>query len=174
MSPASTLMPSSSESSASLLTALLPTSTTAKLVLTVSTLACMVYIVRAISPTRLMRVLVSSLAAAEHSYIQGVESGSFVYEYAALAKRLASLQIDVSILREEDMRDSLSHCNAFSRYFQLQRTFAILRCIREVRTLETDIEILKEGQLRELPLEVATAAAMRTISMRRRAAAFKF
>ncbi|KAJ7509930.1 hypothetical protein B0H11DRAFT_2216794 [Mycena galericulata] len=111
-------MSPSSESFASLLTALLPTSTTAKLILIVSTLARMAYIVRAFSPARLTRVLVSYPSATEHSYMQGVESGSF--EYAALAERLTSLQIDVSILREEALRDSLSRCAPFSQYFQLQ------------------------------------------------------
>ncbi|KAJ7463868.1 hypothetical protein B0H11DRAFT_1922798 [Mycena galericulata] len=128
-----------SESSTSLFSAALPTSTT-KFILITSILACFGFIIHAISPARLTRVLLSALAAAEDSYIQAVEGRSFHHcqYHAATAERLAST----------------SNC--------------ALRCIREVRALETDMEILKEGQLRELSLEAAMAAVERTISMRRR------
>ncbi|KAJ7505615.1 hypothetical protein B0H11DRAFT_2334249 [Mycena galericulata] len=181
-----------SESSASFLAATLPISTATKFVLITSILACLAYIVRAISPARLTRVMSSALAATEDSFIQAVEDGSFHCQYVgALAERLASqisLQIDVSILRKATLRDSLSHWTLFLQYFQFRRTLAILRCIQEARAIEANIEvgpsfsywtecralsathfkILKEGQLRELSLEAATAVAARTISMRRR------
>ncbi|KAJ7503351.1 hypothetical protein B0H11DRAFT_1906402 [Mycena galericulata] len=114
-------------------------------------------------------VLLSSLAATEDSFIQAVEGGSLHCEYIApIAERLASLQIDVSVLREAALRDSLSHRTLFLQYFHFRRTLAILRCIQEVRAIKTNIEIFKEGQLWELSLEAAAAAATRTISMRRR------
>ncbi|KAJ7509939.1 hypothetical protein B0H11DRAFT_1901294 [Mycena galericulata] len=166
------------ESSASFLTAALPTSTTAKIILIILTLVCMAYIIRVISPAHLTRVLVSSLAAAEHALLHAIESGTFRSEYAALAERLTSLQLDVSLLREASLCDSLSYWAPFSQFFKFRRALAILRCIQEVRALETDIEwrrlsevdskILKEFQLRKLPLETSTAAAARAISMRRR------
>ncbi|KAJ7503343.1 hypothetical protein B0H11DRAFT_2357497 [Mycena galericulata] len=130
------------ESSASLLAAILPTSTTTKFVLIASILACLAYIVRATSPAHLTRVLLSALAATEDCFIQAVEGGSLHCQYiAAIAERLASLQIDVSTLREAALRDSLSDRTLFLQYFQFHRTFAILRCIREVRALETEIEV---------------------------------
>ncbi|KAJ7509935.1 hypothetical protein B0H11DRAFT_1261724 [Mycena galericulata] len=156
------------ESSASFLTAALPTSTPAKIILIVSTIACMAYIICIISPAHLTCILVSSLTTAEHALLHTVESGTFRSEYAALAERLTSLQLDVSLLREASLCDSLSYWAPFSQFFKFRRALAILRCIQEVRTLETDIEILKEFQLRELPIEASTAAAARTISMRRR------
>ncbi|KAJ7509932.1 hypothetical protein B0H11DRAFT_2216796 [Mycena galericulata] len=172
-------------SSTPFLTAAMPTSAAAKSILVASTIACMVYIIRVTSPAHLTRVLVSSLAAAEHALLHTVESGTFRSEYAVLvlakyeydtanghyavlAEQLTSLQLDVSLLREASLCDALSYWATISQFLNFRRTLAILRCIQEVRTLETDIEILKEFQLRELPLEASTAAAARTISMRRR------
>ncbi|KAJ7504217.1 hypothetical protein B0H11DRAFT_2221658 [Mycena galericulata] len=162
------MSPLSDPSTSSFLMAALPTSTAAKVILVASTITCVAYIIRAISPAHLTCILVSSLAAAEHALLNTVESGTFRSEYAVLTERLTSLQLNVSLLREAYLCDSLSSWAPFSQYLQLHRTLAILRCIQEVRALETDIEILKEFQLRELPLEASTAAATRTISMRRR------
>ncbi|KAJ7454059.1 hypothetical protein B0H11DRAFT_2245177 [Mycena galericulata] len=138
--------PLNNSSASSFLMAALPPNTAAKSVLVTFTLACIAYIIRVTSPAYLTCVLVSSLGAAEHALLHTLESGTLRCEYAVLAERLASLQVD---------------------FFEFRRTLPILRCIQEVRALETHIKILKEFQLRELPLEAATAAA-RTISMRRR------
>ncbi|KAJ7504229.1 hypothetical protein B0H11DRAFT_2273415 [Mycena galericulata] len=155
-------------SSASLLMATLPSSTAAKFVLVALVVAGIACIIRATSPVHLIHALVSSLAAVESALIQVTESGTFRREYSSIAERLVSLQLDVSILREATLRDSLSGWAPFSQYLGFRRTLVILRCIREVRALEINIEILKELQLREFALEVAAAAAARTIFMRRR------
>ncbi|KAJ7509929.1 hypothetical protein B0H11DRAFT_2270253 [Mycena galericulata] len=160
--------PLNDPSASSFLMAALPTSTAAKVILVASTIACMAYIIRAISPAYLTCILVSSLAAAEHALLHTVESGTFRSEYAVLTERLTSLQLDVSLLREASLCDSLSYWAPFSQFFKFRRALAVLRCIQEVRALETDIEILKEFQLRELSLEASTAVAAQTISMRRR------
>ncbi|KAJ7430433.1 hypothetical protein B0H11DRAFT_2393716 [Mycena galericulata] len=166
-------------SSAPFLTAAMPTSAAAKIILITSTIVCMAYIIHVISPTHLTRILVSSLATAEHAFLHTLESGTFRCEYAVLAERLASLQLDVSLLHEAALRDSLSYWASFSQFFKFRRMLVILRCIQEVRSLATHIKksrslstsyykILREFQLRGLPLEAATATAARTISMCRR------
>ncbi|KAJ7511126.1 hypothetical protein B0H11DRAFT_2214962 [Mycena galericulata] len=158
-------MSSISESYSSLLASALSTSTT-KAVLVASTLAYIAYTIRAISPTRLTQVLVSALASAENAYIQAIESTSFRCELSAAAERLVSLQLDVSILREAALRDSRSLWVPMSQYLHFRRARALLLCIWEVRALENDIEIIKEGLLRDIPLEAGVS--VRTISMRRR------
>ncbi|KAJ7436719.1 hypothetical protein B0H11DRAFT_2109278 [Mycena galericulata] len=164
--PTSKSMTSLVQPSASLVAATMPSSTAAKVVLVAFTLACFARPVS--SPERLTRVLVSAISAAEDASHHIVEAGYFHREYAALTKRLTSLQVDVSLLREAALRDSRSSWAPFSQRIQFRRMFAILRCIREVQALKTDIEILKECQLRELPLETAITVTARTISMRRR------
>ncbi|KAJ7432455.1 hypothetical protein B0H11DRAFT_2126144 [Mycena galericulata] len=154
------------DSSASFLEAAMPTSSAAKIFLIASTIVCMMYIISFTSPSHLTHVLVSALAAAEHAFLHTVEAGTFRYENAGLAQRLSSLQIDVSLLREAALNDSLSNCAPLSQFFKFRRTLAILRCIQEVRALEIRIEILKEFQLRHLSHEAP--AAVRTISMCRR------
>ncbi|KAJ7504223.1 hypothetical protein B0H11DRAFT_2221663 [Mycena galericulata] len=124
-------------------------STAAEIALVVSTIACMAHII-------------------QHVLLHTAEVGTFRSECAVLAEWLASLQLDVSLLREAALRDSLSYWATFLQFFKSRRTLAILRRIQEVRALEIHIEILKEFQLREFPLEAATAATARTISMRRR------
>ncbi|KAJ7507101.1 hypothetical protein B0H11DRAFT_2271626 [Mycena galericulata] len=158
--------PLNNSSASSFLMAALPTNTAAKIAFITFTLACIAYIIRVTSPAHLTRVLVSSLGAAERALLHTLELGTFRCEYAALAERLASLQVDVSLLREAALRDTLSYWATFWQFLKFRRTLAIFRCIQEVRALEIHIDILKEFQLREL--EAATAAAARTISMRRR------
>ncbi|KAJ7509937.1 hypothetical protein B0H11DRAFT_2184387 [Mycena galericulata] len=161
------MSPLNDPSASSLVTAALPTSTAAKIILVMFTIACMAYIIRIISPAHRTCILVSSLAAAEHTLLHTVEAGTFRSEYVVPAERLTGLQLDVSILREAALRDSLSYWDSFSQFFKFRRALAILRYIQEVRALKTHIEILNELQLRELLHEAETAAA-RTISMRRR------
>ena len=77
------------ESCTSFLTAALPTSTAAKIILVASTITCTAYIIRVTSPAHLTRMIVSALTTVEHSYMQVIESGTFIGEYAVLTERLA-------------------------------------------------------------------------------------
>ena len=63
-----------------------------------------------------------------------------------------SLQLSVSLLREAALRDSLSYWAPSLQFFKFRHTLTILRCIQEIRALETHIEVclfllLKEGQV---------------------------
>ncbi|KAJ7484817.1 hypothetical protein B0H11DRAFT_1914244 [Mycena galericulata] len=172
-----------SESSTSLISAALPTSTT-KFILITSILACFGFIIHAISPARLTRVLLSALAAAEDSYIQAVEGGSFHHcqYHAATAERLTS-QIKPADQRVDSPRGSSARLP-----LPLVPALSVLQIPPYTRHLAMHpggsgpgnrhrecgaliarhFKILKEGQIRALSLDASAAGVARTISMRRR------
>ncbi|KAJ7199272.1 hypothetical protein C8J57DRAFT_1262027 [Mycena rebaudengoi] len=101
-------------------------------------------------------------------YICAVEAGLIPSDVDAEA--LFKLQIKVSELHEESLRNSLSTCKMLAEFLQ-GRSLALYGCIRDVQDLKTQIEayqISKEEQLRNLnPTGAGTAAAW-TMSARRR------
>ncbi|KAF7328648.1 hypothetical protein MSAN_02473400 [Mycena sanguinolenta] len=118
------------------------------------------------SPTHLTRVLVSALADTEKAYFAAAENGVLCVSTADVAERLSILQLKVSALREASLRSSISLLFTLCDTFNVRRSFAVLRCLGEVRELGTHIEISNETQLREInshPLSDRT-----TISLRRR------
>ncbi|KAJ7917575.1 hypothetical protein B0H13DRAFT_1870240 [Mycena leptocephala] len=100
------------------------------------------------SPPRLTRVLVADIANVEKIYLDALETGLLSASDIDTAELLSTLQLKVSKIREASLRNSLSHSGTLREFFG-GRTFTLLQCIREVRVLETHIEILKESQLRE-------------------------
>ncbi|KAJ7696479.1 hypothetical protein B0H17DRAFT_1177908 [Mycena rosella] len=118
------------------------------------------------SPMRLTRVLVIAMDDAEKAYLQAIESGKADLHMLHAAEMISSLQMKVSTIREATLRNSLSYRTAFCAFLKGQ-TLSVLQCIREVREVETHIEILKEEQLRD-NRHIGAGTATRTVSLRRR------
>ncbi|KAJ7478729.1 hypothetical protein B0H11DRAFT_2194289, partial [Mycena galericulata] len=134
------------ETSLSLFMSTLP-EPTGKFVLAVCIVTFVACALRAASPTRLTDILVSALAATEHTYFAAIEAG--VLMSGLHTQRLNSLQLKVSKIREDTLSNSQSFRVALGEFFK-GRTFTVLRYIREAKRLETEIEILREAQLRKL------------------------
>ncbi|KAJ7917594.1 hypothetical protein B0H13DRAFT_2322341 [Mycena leptocephala] len=118
------------------------------------------------SPPRLTRVLVTAIANVETIYLEALETGLLSASDIDTAEILSTMQLKVSKIREASLRSSLSHAGTLRKFFN-GYTFTLLRCIREVRTLEIRIEILKESQLREDNLH-PFANRVRSVCLRRR------
>ncbi|KAJ7931619.1 hypothetical protein B0H13DRAFT_2308340 [Mycena leptocephala] len=118
------------------------------------------------SPLRLTRVLITTIANAEKTYLEALETGLLSPFDTDTTEMLSSLQLKVSKIRETSLRNSLRHSGTLRELFA-GPTFALLRCIREVRGLEIHIEILKETQLREYNLD-PSVHCVRMICLRRR------
>ncbi|KAJ7931625.1 hypothetical protein B0H13DRAFT_2308345 [Mycena leptocephala] len=123
-------------------------------------------IVHYASPLRLTRVLVTAIANLEKIYLEALETGLLSASDSDTAEMLSTLQLKVSKIRETSLRNSLSHSGTVREFFG-GRTFSLLGCIREVRALETHIEILKENQLRE-DSSHPLLNRVRAVSLRRR------
>ncbi|KAJ6527246.1 hypothetical protein DFH09DRAFT_164055 [Mycena vulgaris] len=157
-------MSSLSETSLSLLASAPPPSSTASKVLLVgiviTLVLCTIYYA---SPMHLTRVLVATIAHTETIYLEALEAGVLSNSDVHTAEIMFSLQLKVSYLREASLRHSLSYSTTVSAFLK-GRTLTLLQCIREVRALETRIEILKEEQLRVLDSRIGAG----TVSLRRR------
>ncbi|KAJ6518967.1 hypothetical protein C8R45DRAFT_1116874, partial [Mycena sanguinolenta] len=115
-----------------------------------------------VSPSRLTHVLVSALANVERAYLASVENG-FV-PAADVTERLAILQLKVSTLRENSLRNSLSPLPLFllSDTLNIRRSVTVLRCLAEISN---------ESQLREIAPVVGCQCPLAnhaSISLRRR------
>jgi hypothetical protein len=113
-------------------------------------------IVHYASPPRLTRVLVAAIANLEKIYLEALETGLLYASDIDTAEMLSSyvpflpqtlffehldsLQLKVSKIREASLRNSLSHSGTLREFFR-GHTVTLLRCIREVRVLETHIEV---------------------------------
>ncbi|KAJ7491959.1 hypothetical protein FB451DRAFT_1165158 [Mycena latifolia] len=165
-------MSSISETSLSLITSTPTTSAMAKIFVTALILSSTAYILHCASPMRLTRVLVTAIAAAERAYLEAVEDAMITKYDVHIAATLTRLQLKVSELREETLRNSLSYRVSFCEFFK-GRTFTVLRSIQDVRRLETHIEILKEGRLRDSDPDLPSPETMaRTVSIRQRHTSF--
>ncbi|KAJ7117778.1 hypothetical protein C8R44DRAFT_854554 [Mycena epipterygia] len=144
-----------------------PTSTTTKLAIGVLIITSMACIIHLASPIRLTGVLLVAIDNVENIYLEAIETGALSksdVNTAAMLSSARSLQNKVSYIREANLRSALSPFGAVCGFFN-GRSFAILKCTREVRALEARIEILKEQQLRAPnPLGVRIEA----FSLRRR------
>jgi hypothetical protein len=114
------------------------------------------------SPPRLTRVLVTAIANVEKTYLDALETGLLSASDIDTAEMLStcapctlhshyfqsldSLQLKVSKIREASLRNSLSHSGTLREFFG-GRTFTLLGCIREVRVLETHIEVFTSSSL---------------------------
>ncbi|KAJ6568392.1 hypothetical protein DFH09DRAFT_1313838 [Mycena vulgaris] len=159
-------MSSPSETALSILaSAPLPSSTTSKVlvgVLGLTLAACIIYYA---SPMRLTRVLVTAIANTESTYLEALEAGVLSNSDVHMAEMMSNFQIKVSHLREASLRHSLSYRTTVSEFLK-GRTLTLLQCIRDIRSLETRIEILKEEKLRALDPRIGGG----TVSLRRRRA----
>ncbi|KAJ7803043.1 hypothetical protein B0H13DRAFT_1931577 [Mycena leptocephala] len=127
-------------------------------------------IVHYASPPRLTRVLVTAIASVEQIYLDALELGVLSASDIDTAEMLSTLQLKVSKILETSLRNSLSHSGTLREFFG-GRTFTLLRFIREVRVLETHIEILKENQLHEdnlHPYVIQCHTRVAVLSLRRR------
>ncbi|KAJ7252635.1 hypothetical protein C8J57DRAFT_638876 [Mycena rebaudengoi] len=157
-------MSNMSEASLSLLSSILPSSTAntifSALILTTAT----ALIVHHFSPTRLTRILVALMHESVTIYIGAMEAGIIPSDVDADA--LFKLEIKVSELHEESLRNSLSTWTMLAE-FPRGRSLALYWCIRDVQDLKTRIEISKEEQLRKLN-PTGAGTAVWTMSTRRR------
>ncbi|KAJ7879998.1 hypothetical protein B0H14DRAFT_3770003 [Mycena olivaceomarginata] len=101
------------------------------------------------SPQRLTRILVDAMADVKKAYLEAIENGALCTTDAHTAETFASLQLEVSTIRQASLLSSLSHYAMLCDVLK-GRTFTILRCLHEVHELGTRIEILKGSQLREI------------------------
>ncbi|KAJ7819003.1 hypothetical protein B0H13DRAFT_2378580 [Mycena leptocephala] len=127
----------------------------------------------ALSTTRPLSVLHASWSPPSPTWrniSRRLETGLFSASDVNTAEILSTLQLKVSKIREASLRNSLSHSGTLRQFFA-GHTFTLLRCIREVRVLETHIEILKESQLRDDNLHPSTIqrrTRVAMVSLRRR------
>ncbi|KAJ7252605.1 hypothetical protein C8J57DRAFT_1474228 [Mycena rebaudengoi] len=119
-----------------------------------------------ISPTRLTQLLVALMHETDTIYIRAVEAGLSPSDVDP-AEALSKLQIKVSELHEESLRNSLSTWKMLAEFLQ-GRSLVLYQCIRDVQDLKTRIEISKEEQLRNLNPTGDGRAAAWAMSARRR------
>ncbi|KAJ7252683.1 hypothetical protein C8J57DRAFT_1661850 [Mycena rebaudengoi] len=157
-------MSSMGETSLSLVSSILPNNTANAIIGASILTAATALGIHHISPTHLTRVLVTLMHETDTSYIRAVEAGLVFSDVDADA--LFKLQIKVSQLHEESLRNSLSAPKMLAEFFR-GRSLVLYQCIRDVQDLKTRIEISKEEQLRTLNHTGAVTAAW-TMSVRRR------
>ncbi|KAJ7326331.1 hypothetical protein DFH08DRAFT_941003 [Mycena albidolilacea] len=148
-------MPAIAEQPISALTSMLPT----KFLITFLVVAAVAMTIYYMLPLRLTDTLIALIAEAEEIYIEAHEMGLLS---AAENEMLDVLQIQVSIVTEETLRNSLSFRTAFIDFCH-GRAFILLFCIQKVQQFETHIKILKESQLR-----AETNSNLRAVLLRRR------
>ncbi|KAJ7491978.1 hypothetical protein FB451DRAFT_1501259 [Mycena latifolia] len=176
-------MASLSETSLSLITSTPPTSGTTKVVIGVLVLVITVCIMHHASPMRLTSIMVAAIAATEQTYLEAVEAGVLSTSDVHMAATLTSLQIKVSTIREASLRNSLSYRGPLCGFFN-SHTLTVFRCIQEVQSLETHIEvyisydsfsftlnhilakILREKELRDVDPRIEKVTATRAVSLR--------
>ncbi|KAJ7281343.1 hypothetical protein C8J57DRAFT_1558896, partial [Mycena rebaudengoi] len=160
-------MSSMGETSLSLVSSILPNNTANTIIGASMLTAATALGIHHISPTRLTRVLVTLMHETDTLYIRAVEAGLVPGD---VADALFKLQIKVSELHEESLRNSLSGRKMLAEFLQ-GRTLVLYGCIRDVQDLKTRIEfkqISKEEQLRTLNSTGSGTAAAWTMSARRR------
>jgi hypothetical protein len=113
------------------------------------------------SPLRLTRVLIGAITSVEKIYLEALETGllsasdlhtvemlstcaSLPFINLIHSQQPVSLQLKVSKIRETSLRNSLSHSRTLREFFA-GRTFTLLCCIREVKALETHIEVFNSS-----------------------------
>ncbi|KAJ7654554.1 hypothetical protein DFH06DRAFT_1416252 [Mycena polygramma] len=156
-----------SEASLSTLLSTIPASGTTAVIVVLTSCFVVVLLRHCVSPVRLTRVLIDAITVTENTYFEGLETGLLgASDVVCIGPLLSSLQLKVSKIRDETLENSRSNWKEVCGFFQ-GRSITIFHYIREVRDLETHIEILKEAQLRG---ENSNPLAMRAVSLRRRCA----
>jgi hypothetical protein len=109
----------------------------------------------------LTRALIAAITSVEKIYLEALETGLLSASDVHIVEMLStcaslpfinlihsqqpvSLQLKVSKIRETSLRNSLSHSRTLREFFA-GRTFTLLRCIREVKALETHIEVFNSS-----------------------------
>ncbi|KAJ7117784.1 hypothetical protein C8R44DRAFT_738659 [Mycena epipterygia] len=129
-------MSSLSEITISVLESVPPTSATTKVIIGVLILTMATFGTHYASP---MHLLVAAISNVEKTYFEAIEAGVLTKSNVHTTETLSSVQIKVSSIREASLRNYLSTRQEFREFFK-GRSFTILKCIREVRKLEADIE----------------------------------
>ncbi|KAJ7917591.1 hypothetical protein B0H13DRAFT_2322338 [Mycena leptocephala] len=93
-------------------------------------------------PLRMTRVLVAAIADVEKAYLEALETGLLSSDTVAML----STYVDPLFPHWSSLRNSLSHSGTLREFFA-GRTFTLLHCIREVRVLETHIEVFTSSSL---------------------------
>ncbi|KAJ7252647.1 hypothetical protein C8J57DRAFT_1661773 [Mycena rebaudengoi] len=147
---------SMSETSLSFLSSILPNNAANTIIGASALTAATAFGIHHVSPARLTRVLVTLMHETDTMHIRAVEAGLVFSDVDPDA--LFKLQIKVSELHEESLRNSLSTWKMLAEFFR-GRSLVLYQCIRDVQDLKTRIEISKEEQLRNLnPTGSGTAA----------------
>ncbi|KAF7342003.1 hypothetical protein MVEN_01787400 [Mycena venus] len=133
-------MPTVPEDSISAATSAFPT----KALVVVFAINAIALTVHFTSPLRLITVLTACIDEAVDIYIEAHGLGLIS---TADTKTLHNLQLEVSAIVEQTLRNSFSWSAILRDFFQ-GRSFTLLRCILDVKRFETHIKILKESQLR--------------------------
>ncbi|KAJ7931605.1 hypothetical protein B0H13DRAFT_2524423 [Mycena leptocephala] len=118
----------------------LPDNSTIQLVVAAFFVGVIAFMFHYASPLCLTRVLIAAIADVEKIYLEALETGLLSPSDVDTREMLYALQITVSKTREASLRNSLS-VRSTLREFIKGHTFTLLRCIREVRALETHIEV---------------------------------
>ncbi|KAJ7625957.1 hypothetical protein FB45DRAFT_74056 [Roridomyces roridus] len=152
-----------SDTPLSALASAMPTTSSAnwKILLAVTIGCLLLYALQALSPIRLLDLLILSIESAEKTYFAAMEAGILGDTHATA---LASLQVRVSQIRQQTLANSQSLAVGLREFFK-GHSFTILRGIRDARKFETEIEMLKEAHLQSLPSNRGISA---TLALRRR------
>ncbi|KAF8216696.1 hypothetical protein K438DRAFT_1953599 [Mycena galopus ATCC 62051] len=148
---------------ASILTSALPPSSspTAGFTVVLVGFASVAAVVRYAAPVRLTRILVSTLATTEQTYLGAVETSQLsAADISAVGSMLSILQDKVSAVHEASLRSSLSWRATVGEFLR-GRTFTVVQCLWDVRNLHTHIEILQEANLRSDNLHTFQAVSVR-------------
>ncbi|KAJ7255446.1 hypothetical protein B0H12DRAFT_532874 [Mycena haematopus] len=156
-------MSSFRETEASILASALPASslTATSIIFIAFSCASAAALVHYASPIRLTRILVSAIAKTEKKFLAAVETGLLsASDINTTGSMLSILQDKASAMHEASLRSSLSWRTTLGEFLK-GRTFTVLQCIREVRNLQTHIEILGEVKLRLDNLHPLQAVSLR-------------
>ncbi|KAJ7251325.1 hypothetical protein C8J57DRAFT_1238681 [Mycena rebaudengoi] len=123
-------------------------------------------IVHRIWTMRLTYVLVAFMRETKRLYYDAVEAGELPGDVDTEEKSL-SLQMKVSEIREESLRNSLSTWVALGD-FSRGRSIILLQRTNEVQSFKTHIEILKEAHLRRNLSSINRGTAALAMSLKRR------
>ncbi|KAF7356435.1 hypothetical protein MVEN_00976400 [Mycena venus] len=118
-----------------------------------------------ISLLRLTGVLVTAICQVEKKYLDALETGLLSTSDVDTVEILSTLQCKVSSIREASLRSSLSWRETLREFYK-GHSFSVIRCISEVRALDTHIEVMKELQLRKGKLYPCSTKGAQVVSPR--------
>jgi len=113
-------------------------------------------LIRICSPRVMTQIVLKSLDDTERIYHGAIQAGVFNYpspvtqqDITGVENALSGLQVTVSTLRATSLRASWQPWKEIWLFFR-GHSFCLLRCLRAILELQTEIQLLKEACLREL------------------------